>query len=144
MQTSPRSPSAVGSLKRLSAWGSVLGTNAWSPDGEELAFSRLQESGEVALWKVNLATRGEPRLTTPPPAAEDGWGSWSPDGRSIVFRRNDKGSRMLWQVPAEGGEATLLFGEPAGQPAWFPDGRRIAFRSARSGASNRPDSGDRA
>ncbi|MDH3732944.1 MAG: protein kinase [Gemmatimonadota bacterium] len=121
---------------RLAAWATSLGANAWSPDGEELAFSRLEESGDVAVWKVNLTTREETRLTTPPTAAEDGGASWAPDGGSIIFVRTQSGMRTLWQVSPEGGGETQLFDEFVMHPSWFPDGRHIAFASPRSGAFN--------
>jgi serine/threonine-protein kinase len=123
-------------FERLSAWASALGANAWSPDGEELAFSRLHESGEVAIWKVNFATREETRLTTPPTAAEDGAASWAPDGRTIVFVRTHTGRSALWQVSPEGGDESLLFDEFVQHPSWFPDSRHIAFASPRGGAFN--------
>lgn len=121
-------------LERMGALGAALGANAWSPDGTELLFSRLQDSGDVALWKVNLATGEQTQLTFPPPGGEDGHGSWSFDGEWIAFTREDKGSRTLWLLPGEGGDATFLV-EGEG-PAWFAGSRRLAFSSHRGGARN--------
>ena len=39
----------------------------------------------------------------------------------------------VWIASADGGEATLLAGEPGDNlPAWSPDGKWVAFRSGRS------------
>lgn len=66
-------------------------------------------------------------------------GSWmnvdvSPDGRTVVFDLlND-----IFVMPAQGGEATLIHGGPAGQrsPRFSADGRHLAFISDASGADN--------
>ena len=125
-------------LERMGAFAGSLGAGPWSPDGQELLFSKLHQTGEVALWKVNLSSRQQTQLTFPPPGAEDLRGSWSFDGESIVFTRGEQGSRALWLLPAAGGEASLFLGDEHVNrgAAWFPDNRRLAFVSSRSGARN--------
>jgi Tol biopolymer transport system component len=110
----------------------------WSPESDELVFSRLGESGEVALWRVRLATGEQIQLTFPTPGMEDLFASWSFDGESIVFTRTDKGVPSLWLMPAAGGEASgIIDQEPFwGPAAWYPDNERLAFSSLRSGTFN--------
>ena len=119
-------------------WFGVMGATPWSPDGQELLFARRHQTGEVALWKVNLSTREQTQLTTPPRGASDLFGSWSFDGESIVFTRTQIAGNSLWLLPAAGGEASLLLGDEHfnGMAAWFPDNRRLAFTSTRGGAMN--------
>jgi Tol biopolymer transport system component len=121
-------------LERMGVWGGTLGSNAWSPDGQDLVFSRLHEGGDVGLWRVHLPTGEETQLTFPSPGGVDRDASWSFDGERIAFTRIDKGREDLALIPAEGGEVTLV--APGGDPAWFPDNRRLAFSSLRSGAPN--------
>ncbi len=123
-------------LERFWAWFGVLGANPWSPDGQELLFSRLHEGGDVAVWKVNLETGEETQLTNPPPGAEDIAAAWSNDGEQIAFARNRRGRQSIWLLPGSGGESTLLLGdEHTNQfPAWLPGNRRLVFTSDRSGA----------
>ena len=125
-------------LERQGANAGSLGARPWSPDGQELLFSKLHQTGEVALWKVNLSSRQQTQLTFPPPGAEDLRGSWSFNGEQIVFTRGEQGSRALWLLPVAGGEASLFLGDEYVNmaAAWFPDNRRLAFVSSRSGARN--------
>ena len=125
-------------LERMGAWAWGIGANPWSPDGQELLFSRLHDNGDVALWKVNLASREETQLTFPPSGAEDLAASWSFDGQRIVYVRHERGMHTMWLLPTEGGEPSILLeGEPLnGMPAWFPDNRRLALASVRGGAVN--------
>ena len=125
-------------LERMGAWAWGIGANPWSPDAQELLFSRLHETGDVALWKVSLATGEQTQITFPPVGAEDLAASWSFDGKWIVYSRHARGVNVLWLLPAEGGEASLLLeGEPLNSmPAWFPDNRRLALTSVRGGAPN--------
>ena len=57
----------------------------------------------------------------------------SPDGQTVVFSWHGD----LWQVPADGGDARRLTGDPADElyARFSPDGRRIAFTSDRRGVT---------
>ncbi len=127
-------------LERMGAWAGVLGSNPWSPDGTQLVFSRLHDSGDVAVWKVDLSSGEETQITFPSEGTgtEDLNAAWSFDGESILFTREDRGVQSLWLIPASGGEPrAILGGEPMwGQAAWFPDNERIVVPSIRTGTFN--------
>jgi serine/threonine-protein kinase len=125
-------------LERMHDWFGALGSNPWTPDGEELLFSKLHETGEVAIWKVNVSTREQTQITFPAPGTSDRWASFSHDGESVMFTRAGRAGAAVWQVPGGGGEAVPLIddGPYNGQAAWSPDDRRVAFVSARGGALN--------
>ena len=115
-----------------------LGSLPWSPNDEHLVFSRTLPSGEVAIFEVNLESREERQITTPPAEAYDLSASYSFDGRWIVFTRTQQGVSGLWLVPASGGdERPLLVDEfNHGEPSFLPGDEFIVFSSNRSGPFN--------
>ena len=125
-------------MVREAAWVQAFGAQPWSPDGQELLFSRVDSSGQGAVWKINIATRTTTQVTSPPTGADDWESSWSFDGESIVFVRAEAGSSGLWLVPAMGGEPTLLLTDPffKQSPVWTEDDARIVFSSFASGPQN--------
>jgi Tol biopolymer transport system component len=112
-----------------------LGAVPWSPDGQELLFSRRHSSGEIGIWKVHLVTGAETQMTHPPPGSEDQAATWSFDGTRIAFWRSESGRGSLWLLPAQGGESKPLLRDEHDNrsPTWSVDGRRIAFSSDRAG-----------
>lgn len=95
--------------------------SSWSPGGDEIVFTSINEEDEPSLWIVDLATRGARHLAN----GEDP--SWSPDGRTIVYntpngtglctiRPDGTGSRCFKPVTNDG----------ARDPDWSPGGRAIA------------------
>ncbi len=70
----------VPAAERLAESFRVLGSNPWSPDGQEVLFSRLESSGQLAVWKVNVTTGQQAQVTFPPPGAADRTAAWSFDG----------------------------------------------------------------
>jgi serine/threonine-protein kinase len=125
-------------LERAQDWFMAIGATPWSPDGQELAFSRLDDTGTISLWKVNVETREQTQLTTAAPGGADLTASWSHDGTRIVFSRREGVGYSLWQVPAVGGEATPLFTEApfSAWPAWTPDDSHLIFVSMIEGPLN--------
>ncbi len=108
--------------------GGSLGAMPWSPDGKELLFPR-----GGALWKVDIATAKETRLTDPGPGGAHA--TWSPDGNWIAFERTQDKRSGLWLLPAGGGEPRPLLVDDHHNrtPAWSADSRRIVFVRAYSG-----------
>ena len=121
----------------VDAWMSI-GSQPWSPDRREFLFSRLETNGRTALWKVNLETRNQNRLTTPPPGSDDLQAAWSGDGKWIVLVRRQAGVHGLWLMPAAGGAPRPILRDANnnGGPAWTTDNQRIVFHSDRSGTMN--------
>ncbi|HLQ21854.1 MAG TPA: protein kinase, partial [Gemmatimonadales bacterium] len=120
---------------------------AFSPDGNQIAFSWDGEKGDNFDIYVKLIGAGAPlRLTTNP--APDRHPAWSPDGKHIAFHRatgpgeRDRGAGPggqgeIWTVPALGGtERKVASGYShyggAGAVAWSPDGRSLALADRES------------
>jgi TolB protein len=95
---------------------------AWSPDGEQIAFSSGRD-GTAHIFVMNADGTGTGRVTDTEKGDE--MPSWSADGKRIVFSREG----ALFQGPATGGPAHRVghgFGN-AQDPAYSPDGKLIAY-----------------
>ena len=112
----------------------------WSPDGQQLAFTRWREPRGV--WVVSDA--GERRVFD---WNEARWPSWSPDGEQLLFSRQHGGKEeqeicfrgKCFTIPAQpywklgvvdAGDGA--FAEPPGPdialaPSWSPDGEWIVY-----------------
>ena len=132
-------------LERFDDAWSALGALPWSPDGKELLFSRLQPTGEIAIWKINLVTAQETQLTFPTNGSDDLQASWSFDGESIALSRRQAGVGRLWLLSKSGGEPRLLLSDQndnghltwsADSVTWSADCRRLVFVSTRTGPTS--------
>jgi TolB protein len=93
---------------------------AWSPDGQQIAFQKLNVDG---IWLVNPDGSGERRLTM----TRDRDAAWAPDGKKLATTRWSRTDHRLsvTVMEADGrGARTLAEGY---QPAWSPDGESIVY-----------------
>lgn len=109
----------------------VIGSQPWSPDGQQIVFSRVVPTG-VALWIVDVLSGEETQLTKPDPGVRDLRAAWSNDGEWIAFTRAPQLGRPLnglYLIRASGGEVVpLLVNENRnGSPNWGLDDSRILF-----------------
>jgi len=99
----------------------------WHPDGRSLVYAS-DRSGTAALWRHDVATGAQTRLTTLPGAQITP--RWSPDGTKIAYQDAD-GATWVFDVAA-GTAAKLL---PAlfqpGRPTWSADGGTIALAAVK-------------
>jgi Tol biopolymer transport system component len=111
------------------------GAPAWSPDGQQIAFSTARDTSSIPnLYVMNADGSAQRRVTQD---AIHVWGSsWSPDGRRLAFAsgvQGNPGNFDIYVVNADGSGQQQLTRDPGPDydPAWSPDGRTIAFRSYR-------------
>jgi dipeptidyl aminopeptidase/acylaminoacyl peptidase len=73
-----------GSQRRTLLAGVSAQHLAWSPDGSSLAYD-----DSASIWRVDLATGTQARLTTDDQSKDiESWQpSWSPDGKTIAYSR---------------------------------------------------------
>ncbi len=123
-----------GEVHLLSADGATLAnlTNnpssdsdqAWSPDGQAIAFTS-DRTGISRIYAMNADGSGQTQLTSGAFASAP---AWSPDGSKIAFMATDDGNEEIYLMNPDGsGIAQLTHTGLAESPAWSPDGTRIAF-----------------
>jgi TolB protein len=120
-----------GGLRRLTDAGGMEDTPiAWSPDGTQLVFGRLDFgncSKRSAIYVVDADGSDLHRIT--PWGFCDNHGDWSSDGRWIVF---EKQAGSIFVVHPDGsGLAKVPLDTPgrafAGDISWSPDGTRFVM-----------------
>lgn len=99
----------------------------FSPDGQKVIMSLLEDSGSADLYTMDLRTRTTTRLTATP--AIDTSASYSPDGQKIVFESDRGGKPQIYVMNADGSnQQRISFGEGSySTPVWSPRGDYIAF-----------------
>ena len=123
---------------------------AFSPDGERVVYvvqrwDLEQDRRNADLWIVDVAS-GQSRRLTFSPAGESA-PTWSPDGRWIYFGSSRSragetgapwnGSRQVFRISPDGGEAQPVTTAPRGVGGWqlAADGRHLWFTTTRDRAA---------
>jgi imidazolonepropionase-like amidohydrolase len=102
---------------------------AWSPDGNQLAYSSDKGGVLPQLWIRDMKTGQDRQLTRLSTQPTDP--AWSPDGKRIAFLDVDG----MWRasgisvVDVASGTVTRIHQSifAPGKPAWSPDGKRVAL-----------------
>jgi len=104
-----------------------------SPDGKWVAFARKvwdpeADKSTANLWLVSIDGKTMRRLTSIN-HQEDLSPAWSPDGRTVAFVSNRSGSKHIWIIKTDGGEARQFTKFPldVDHLLWSPAGTHIAF-----------------
>ncbi|HKQ73872.1 MAG TPA: winged helix-turn-helix domain-containing protein [Blastocatellia bacterium] len=110
-------------IKRLTNSGDVLYPTI-SPDGEKLAYVRLEEE-QSSVWVKQIATGSDFQIL--PPSRESYRSlAFSPDGQYLFFREeNDPGG--IYQTATFGGTMKKVADNVWSNFSVSPDGKRLAF-----------------
>jgi Tol biopolymer transport system component len=93
---------------------------AFSPDGQTIAFSAFNKSGELAVYTMGLDGSGQQAITV---AGTGPYVRWSPDGRWIAFGAMSGEKWQVFVVRPDGTDIhpVTAFSTGACCPAWSPD-----------------------
>jgi dipeptidyl aminopeptidase/acylaminoacyl peptidase len=106
---------------------------AVSPDGTQVIFAvrrtiLAENRTQVDLWGVPTDGSRPARQLTDDRPGESAL-RWSPDGSRLAFVADRDGSRQVWALPVDGGEAMKLTSHAESISAfdWSPDGNRLVI-----------------
>lgn len=104
---------------------------AWSPDGQNLAFTRIA-ADEYAIYVVSAKGGTPRRISHEDPRKKRGELAWTPDGKYVAFSGDSaSGGAQIFLVSVSDSSLRPL-SEPQGQdrdwgPSFSPDGTQMAF-----------------
>lgn len=124
-------------LERLTLGPGLADHADWSPNGEEIAFSKYVKSKDAyAIFTMEARAEDVRRfhvVTNAPRGVSNTSPAWSPDGSRIAFIRdgdqNRSGDSELYVVDSGGAHLRRVTtgGGSYYDPTWAPDGRGLAF-----------------
>ncbi len=132
-------------LKRLTTSPAMDSEPAWSPGGDRIAFSVVDQQGFSNVYVMRPDGSDQTNLTNADQAnpSDNTKPTWSPDGSRIAFQHMEPhGNWEIWTMKSDGSDRRLLTPaiDAAGAdtsdyaPAWSPKGDEIAFtRSSPAG-----------
>jgi Tol biopolymer transport system component len=115
--------------KQIPLPAGVVGINgeAWSPNGEQIAFVQRIDETHQALWTMHPNGSGAKRLVEFP-CFTIGGVAWTPDGRSLVYAAVAADHMELFSIGSSGGTPLQLTHGAVNvmHPHVSPDGRFVA------------------
>ena len=121
-------------MKRLTTEPGVDAEPAWSPEGDRIAYRRIDlVTGLSSIWVMDADGANKVKLTESLEGAYSvGAPSWSPDGNRIAFSTVTRtGTRSaIWTMNADGSNPQQLTSSVDGfdsEPTWSSGGSQIAF-----------------
>jgi WD40 repeat protein len=132
-----RIPVGGGEALPLSALPAALSPR-WSPDGREIVFPVLADSGRADLMVIRAEGGTAQSLTREGISA---WPTWSPDGLKIVFWKfaQDGGMWLLSRDSLQGAwHHAVPFGDLCSMLDWAPDGSALVAKWCTAGGAQWP------
>ena len=115
---------------------------SWSPDGTQITFSSIDQSGFTDLYIYHTATDVLRKLTNDSYDERDP--AWSPDGRYLAFSSDRtsigvENAYNLFTYDLDNGTIEYVtFGKHHDfSPRWSPDGQHLVFTSTRRDSTGR-------
>jgi len=96
----------------------------WSPDGKRIAYSS-DKSGTPDLYVLDLATRGEKRVTSSSDSAEVS-PAWSPDGTQLAYQDQNGATYVVELSTGKKRQVVGPLFAPS-KPSWSANGKTIAI-----------------
>lgn len=124
------------SLRFIGFGGDTEREPAWSPGGDEIAYTSEGDLGNRDIYVIDELGITPGQITTN--LNEDRSPTWSPDGQYIGFASNRSGNWDIWSVNRSTDVLSQITtnGSSDEGPAWSPRGDQIAFHSKRDANAN--------
>ena len=100
--------SAYPQIHKLTATRMWEGSPSWSPDGTEIAFARSRPSEQTDIYKIDVKTLRETRLTNSSEVFEM-HPAWAPDGKEMAFVTTTRFPIVeVYKMNSDGSNPTLI------------------------------------